>query len=280
MGGLWTYFEENDAIFAALVAALAIVGSYLAGVRGAKIQSKGGHAQAAAAREAAKIAAEAQRVAALWTVRQVQVAEFIQLLRERERATLRLYSENDADGTVQAQIDETGFAVRRKAAEIQLIVPSSVMRAADDVISALDKFVATSSVAGPARYFRVVLGEAMWSSDPAQAVLAGRARSSLDALGTDAIADDTESRIRALSAADEALRAAVVDITDTQAQVVVAYATGGREWSDRERGEAERVVERLDMLVEAAREMLKSEDDVAPAVPEPRRRWWRARVAQ
>ncbi|MFD7555493.1 hypothetical protein ACFV9E_13295 [Streptomyces sp. NPDC059835] len=276
MHGLWKYFEENNEIFAVLVAFLAIGGGLLGSVIGAKIQANGGRDQAAAAREAAQIAAEAQRVAALWTVRHVLTAEFIQLVRERAEAAHRLYSENDADGTVQARIDQAGHAVLRKAAEIELIVPSPVMRAAEDMIRALDKFAATSRVAGPAQYLRVVIGEAMWCGDPAHVELAGRARTSLGELGAAAVSGDTETKVRALAAADEALRAAVADITDAQAQAAVAEAMGGREWLDRKRGDEEQVTVCLDTLVAAAREMLKSEGDVAPAVPPQRQRWRQA----
>ncbi|MFC9035077.1 hypothetical protein [Streptomyces arboris] len=277
MHGLWQYFEENNEIFAAVVAFLAIGGGLLGSVIGARIQANGGRDQAAAAREAAQIAAEAQRVAALWTVRHVLTAEFIQLIRERAEAVHRLYSQSDADGTTQAQIDQAGRAVLRKAAEIELIVPSPVMRAAEDMVSALDKFVATSSVAGPAQYLRVVIGEAMWCVDPVHAELAGRARTSLDELGVAAASGDTERKVRALAAADEALRAAVADITDAQAQAAVAEAIGGREWLDRKRENEEQVTACLDTLVAAAREMLKSEDDVAPVVPPQRWRWrWAA----
>lgn len=136
------------------------------------------------------------------------------------------------------------------------------MRAAEDVVSALDKFAATSSVAGPARCFRVVIGEAMWCDDPVHAELAGRAGASLDELGAAAISGDTERKVRALSAADEALRAAVVGISAMPDQAVVAHAMG-REWSTREREDEGWGTEHLATLVEAAREMLRSNDDVA-----------------
>ncbi|MFJ5142761.1 hypothetical protein [Streptomyces sp. NPDC088707] len=69
------YFEDNPEIFAALVAAIAILGGLLGSIIGAKFQANGGRDQAAAAREAAKIAAEAQHIAALWSVRHMQTAE-------------------------------------------------------------------------------------------------------------------------------------------------------------------------------------------------------------
>ncbi|WUT01653.1 hypothetical protein OHA46_33385 (plasmid) [Streptomyces sp. NBC_00708] len=252
MHGLWKYFEENNEIFAALVAFLAIGGGLLGSVIGAKIQANGGRDQAAAAREAAQIAAEAQRVAALWTVRHVLTAEFIQLIRERAEAVHRLYSQSDAAGTTQAQIDQAGHSVLRKAAEIELIVNTPVMRAAEDMVSALDEFVAISSVAGPARYLRGVINESMWCGDPSRAELASRARTSLDELGAAAASGDTKRKVRAMAGADEALRAAIADISDSQAQAVVAEAMGGQEWLDRKRQNEEQVTVRLDRLVAAA----------------------------
>ncbi|MFE6853939.1 hypothetical protein ACFVDH_24480 [Streptomyces sp. NPDC057674] len=272
------YFEDNPEIFAALVAAIAILGGLLGSVIGAKIQANGGRAQAAAAQKAAEIAAEAQRVAALWTVRHMLTAEFIQLVRAKAEAMLRLYSEDDADRTVQEQINERGRAVRRKAAEIELIVPSFVMRDVENMITALDRCAETSNIAGPARYFRVVLGEAMWCDDSAHAELAGRARASLDELGVVAASGDDEEKVRAMTAAQESLRSAITDITDHQVQMVVAFEMG-RGWHNRQRQDETRVTECLDMLVTAAREMLKSEDDVAPTVP-PQRPWWRRNSAE
>ncbi|MGW4701732.1 hypothetical protein [Streptomyces sp. NPDC004285] len=115
MSGPWKYFEENPEIAAALVAAIAVV----AGIVGAKIQANAGRAQAAAAREAAQIAAEAQRVAALWSVRQVQVAEFLEQIREVRRLGDLFYTQDSTDGALTSQFCEAERLMVRKEAEIE-----------------------------------------------------------------------------------------------------------------------------------------------------------------
>ncbi|MFD9499938.1 hypothetical protein [Streptomyces sp. NPDC060035] len=70
-------FKDNSEVFAT-VAALGIVGGLAGNVIGAAFQSRGGKAQADAAVLAARIAGEAQRLAALHTDRPKDIAEFIQ----------------------------------------------------------------------------------------------------------------------------------------------------------------------------------------------------------
>ncbi|MFC8177210.1 hypothetical protein, partial [Streptomyces sp. NPDC057325] len=127
------YFEDNPEIFAALMAAIAIVGGLIGSIIGAKIQANGGRDQAAAAREAAKIAAEAQHVAALWSVRQAQVAEFIHSLREVRRVSMLYYDHHATTADLGTQLREAQQALGRRRAEIELIVPETVVLAAKEV---------------------------------------------------------------------------------------------------------------------------------------------------
>lgn len=74
--------KNNPEVFAALVAALGIAGGILGNWISAKVQATGGRAQAAAAVDAARIATEAQRMAALRKDRKIQIAAFVRLARE------------------------------------------------------------------------------------------------------------------------------------------------------------------------------------------------------
>ncbi|MFD3997372.1 hypothetical protein [Streptomyces sp. NPDC058583] len=74
--------------------------------------------------------------------------------------------------------------------------------------------------------------------------------------------------------ATQALRAAT-DATVEQAVSVATYASTPDIPSKVEESRGDLGL-RMTTLVTTARTTLKSDDDVAPAVPEPRRRWWRA----
>ncbi|MER5966679.1 hypothetical protein [Streptomyces sp. NPDC002057] len=273
------YFEDNPEIFAALVAAIAILGGLLGSVIGAKIQAKSGQDQAAAAREAAQIAAEAQRVAALWTVRQIQVAEFIQSAREFERGILDSLSgkNNPFDPAVNNQRNEVRHALLRKQAEIELVAPSSVAEVADAVFQKLDTFENVVNFLWPEAYVTAALNRQVRRDDPAASALAVAARSAVDQwhVAHEANAEDASSKRRE---AHQALRSAM-GLTTEDAEivllsiVVLPILSGAREERQNE------LKELMAALVGAAREMLRSDDDVAPTVPPQRRRWWRMGVA-
>ncbi|GGT54670.1 hypothetical protein GCM10010271_68170 [Streptomyces kurssanovii] len=275
MDVLRSYFEENPDLFAAVVAALAIVGGLLGSVIGAKIQANGGRDQAAAAREAAKIAAEAQRVAALWTVRQVQIAEFIQGVREVRRISDLFYKQNAVVDGLDVQLSEAQQVVSRKLAEIELIVPFAVVLAAQKVTESLDCHVRLVHVAGPAEYFLQYVQRQVFSEDAAQSALANQAEDALGAMRAAVDPVDPRPGARRFQVAVGALRDAT-GATVEQAVSVVAFVANG-EFPSMVAENSEELALRMSVLIEAARATLKSgDDDVSPVVGEPRRRWWRA----
>ncbi|MFE7595577.1 hypothetical protein [Streptomyces sp. NPDC057494] len=261
MGGLWKYFEENNEIFAALVAVLAIGGGLVGSIIGAKIQANGGRDQAAAAREAAEIAAEAQRVAALWTVRQVQVAEFIRSVREVVWTSNRLVQALDPDSLTQAETARQAMGLR--VAEIELVVPLSVLAKAYGTYASAVEYWELAWGKAPVVSAERALHRLVRSSDletASAAVAAARLLLDDDASGTDLWS--------ALAAVPGLPSEQVTLLTERRGDTGHSIA--------RQRQEATRLLdERTTELVEAAREMLKSEDDVASAVPQQRRRWWR-----
>ncbi|MCX5232918.1 hypothetical protein [Streptomyces sp. NBC_00233] len=260
MTGLWKYFEENHEIFAALVAFLAIGGGLLGSVIGAKIQANGGRDQAAAAREAAQTAAEAQRVAALWSVRQVQTAEFIRSVRELVWSSNRLFEVLDSDSQTQAEAARQALGLR--VAEIELVVPRDVMTTAHAVYESAVQYWDLAWTASPLlsaeRNLRLLAG----SNDPETG------RAALEAIRV--LYDDGASHLARLGALT-----AVPGLPHHQVVLLVENRRDPEPSVWHQKDEAGRALnERMDELVTAARAMLRSEDDVAPAVPEQRRRWW------
>ncbi|MEV4949767.1 hypothetical protein [Streptomyces sp. NPDC053755] len=75
MGTVIDAIKGYPEVFAAVVAFLGIAGGVLGDFIGARIQLRGGRAQADAARDAARITAEAQRPAALGDDRRRETAQ-------------------------------------------------------------------------------------------------------------------------------------------------------------------------------------------------------------
>ncbi|WP_123083447.1 hypothetical protein [Streptomyces sp. ADI95-16] len=249
------YFEDNPDIFTALVAALAICGSYLAGVRGAKIQAGGGRDQAAAAREAAQITADAQRVAALWTVRQVQLAELIRSADTLVEVCDRFWIDGGDD--LAGQVSAASAAVSSRWNEVRLIVTESVVQAAGELARSAMTVEENAQRFAPVMSARNVLSRIV-EDDP-------HVGHEID----EVLAMEVSQGHRA-----RALANLIGDLTEEQAHHIVAY-DGPSEVMLRRTAEVRReFTVALNALVHEARTMLRSEDDVVPAVPQQRRRWW------
>ncbi|MFH9736534.1 hypothetical protein ACH4MA_02395 [Streptomyces roseolus] len=162
------YFEDNPEIFAAIVAAIAILGSII----GAKIQANGGRDQAAAAREAAQIAAEAQRVAPLWSVRQLQVAEFIRCAREAVVISQRLYEAEPDDEELRRQVHAAYQAMESKAAELILIATEKVVDAVEATLLAAEELEREAMNSGPTAHAESVFTR-LYLSEPFSSCLCG-----------------------------------------------------------------------------------------------------------
>ncbi|MEU9089748.1 hypothetical protein [Streptomyces sp. NPDC048428] len=255
---VWKYFEGKPELFAALVAAIAIVG----GVVGAKMQANGGRAQAAAAREAAEIAAEAQRVATLWSVRQVQVAEFVQSVREAVRLSDRFYLEPDG-GELQNRAHAAYQTASLKKAEIELIASRGVVNAAQAVLLSASEYSSAARSGGPTAYAELTLLRLIFDGEDQTARAASAANMALNAGSGMSYAPRLE------------LLLAVPGLSEAQAHRLARDSNEpGRR--DQTREDLTRDLdEKLTTFVDAARTMLKSEDDIAPAVPPQHRQWRR-----
>ncbi|GHG10211.1 hypothetical protein [Streptomyces hydrogenans] len=279
-----TYFEDNPEIFAALVAAIAILGGLFGSIIGAKIQANGGRDQAAAAREAAQIAAEAQRVAALWTVRQVQVAEFIQQSHEVRRLCSKFFTHDSFNGVLDQQLSEARHVLLRRKAEVDLIAPRPVAGAARELIESIDRYRNYSISRGPGQYLYRELLNASLNQDVDLSVLAAynevlRALSEyvsfLESVQPGPMSDAADAEYRRAYRAAHQITCDVGGFTSDQASELIGY-TLQRDPHQTKIDHENSLEGETEALVTAAREMLRSEDDVAPAVPEQRRRRWRA----
>ncbi|MFD6349959.1 hypothetical protein ACFWF9_35350 [Streptomyces roseolus] len=261
------YFEDNPEIFAALVAAIAILGGLLGSIIGAKIQANGGHAQAAAAQKAAEIAAEAQRVAALWGVRQVQVAEFIRCAREAVAISQRLYEAEPDDEELRRQVHAAYQAMGSKAAELILIATEKVVDVVEATLLAAEELEQEAMDSGSTAHAESVFTHLYLSRDMVTARAARVAQHALDAT----TGETYESRMQALRA--------VPGLSENLAHELAANSGRGNrlQWIERGGRKSGALEEKLAELVRETRAMLRSEDYVAPApVPRQRRRWWRA----
>ncbi|MFC9492780.1 hypothetical protein ACFTZM_42885, partial [Streptomyces hydrogenans] len=246
------YFEDNPEIFAAIVAAIAILGGLLGSIIGAKIQARSGLDQAAAARDAAKTAAEAQHVATLWAVRHVQVAEFIRAVREAAQASERFYRET-ADSALREDVESVFRAMHLKHAEVELIAPSTVREGAEELVQCVTSIRRVAVQHGTTVVAHSVFRALLGSDDEHLAYLAEAAQGVLDEED-----GDYQSRM-------EAFRA-VPGLSPGQAHRLAIRASSAD--AHTRKNEASASLHRALLRFKSeARAMLKSEDDVAPAVP-------------
>ncbi|MFE5511658.1 hypothetical protein ACFQ9J_13695 [Streptomyces sp. NPDC056529] len=263
MNAFRQYFEEHATFFGVAVPILAVVGSFAGSWAAGWMQARGGRDQAAAAREAATIAAEAQRVAALWTVRQTQVAEFVQGVREVVRLYDRFFLEPDTSD-LYFQVEAANQDVSLKKAEIELIASSIVVDAAQAVLVSVVEYSSMARTGGPASYAELILLRLILSDEEEVARAAGTAQSALQ----EGSGFSYRDRL--------ALLEAVRGISPRQAQRLAHAANHPGQLGEVREDAIRDLDEKLTAFVSAAREMLRSEDDVAPAAPEQRRRWRRA----
>ncbi|MER6314387.1 hypothetical protein ABT237_11535 [Streptomyces sp. NPDC001581] len=142
---LWHWIERNSAGLSLLVPFLAIGGGLLGNWLGAKVQAAGGLAQASAAREAARITAEASRLAALRDERRLAIAEFVRTTRRLFRFTGELYGE-DRDAEARLMYEEVSQAY----AEVELSAPASLVALAQPVLEATQAALDAARLRGPA----------------------------------------------------------------------------------------------------------------------------------
>ncbi|MEW5539292.1 hypothetical protein AB1339_16750 [Streptomyces cyaneofuscatus] len=111
------FVKSNPEVFAALVAAIGIVGGIVGNWISARVQAAAGRAQANAAVDAARIATEAERLAALREDRKVQIAAFVRCARETLKNTELMFLE---EGHEEATLHEE---LKQLKGQLELVAP-------------------------------------------------------------------------------------------------------------------------------------------------------------
>ncbi|MYT68352.1 MULTISPECIES: hypothetical protein [unclassified Streptomyces] len=247
--------KDNPEVFAAAVAFIGIGGGILGNFIGARIQLRGGRAQADAARDAARITAEAQRLAALRDDRRREIAQFIQKTRETVSHAEALY-QRDHEGGQQAAVRITYLELSQKQAELELIAPVGLVELARRVVEIVESCMDLADDRSLAERGRRRL-EDVPAMSPHHACAQRALRALHEARAANLARDENEyaaSRSRARAALEE-----LPHLTDVERFLLLddTYRFPLRE---RRRDQEDSLDVALGELVTAARRLLKSED--------------------
>ncbi|MEU7075817.1 hypothetical protein AB0B30_37360 [Streptomyces narbonensis] len=259
MNSLRMYFESNPDLFAAFIAALAIIGGLAGSLLGARIQASGGRDQAKAAREAAEIAAEAQRVAALWNVRQVQTAEFIQQVREVSRVVEQLYTQ-EITAELTAQVRDASQAMLLKQAEIELVASKAVIASADVLVKCVQDAVELAQRRGPSRHAQTLLNQLCFHEDRQVGSRALQVRTALDDLRSSYQAHGSDALMTGFY---EVIEGGVTGLTEDHIRRL-RYDMSEPELGPLRAAAVHDLSVKTTFLIEAARDMLRSNDEARP----------------
>ncbi|MGW2207066.1 hypothetical protein [Streptomyces sp. NPDC001774] len=124
------FIKDNPEVFAAVVAAIGILGGIAGNWISAALQAAGGKAQANAAVDAARISAEAQRLAALREDRKAQLAGFIRCARKVAEDLNQLFDTHYRQFPVSEHYDELG----QMWDQIELVAPENIRNLAAEVV--------------------------------------------------------------------------------------------------------------------------------------------------
>ncbi|GGY61938.1 hypothetical protein [Streptomyces omiyaensis] len=267
--------EEHAAFFGVVVPILAILGSFAGSWAAGWVQARGGRDQAAAAREVATATNEAQRVAALWNVRQVMTVDYIAYAREHVELSVRMYRENDEDGALKREADASRITLVQKKVGLELVATAPVVAAVKEVQEAVRGLAEHALTYGQEAYADKLLR----TMGPRPAVLNARAalhelrECELDAARTEGAR--SEARVNALRKLTELES----EISREQRFALIRYYMRADGVTLDQFKEARALFQsKMEELIEETRIMLRSEGDVASVVP-PQRRWWRRNSA-
>ncbi|MFD4855140.1 hypothetical protein [Streptomyces atratus] len=212
------FVKDNPEAFAGIVAFLAIFGGVLGNWISAKVQAASGKAQASAARDAAWIAAEAQRLATLHTDRRSEIAAFIRAAREAVKNAELMYVREGYEEPAQAAYTDLTL----KQAELELIAPGPVVELADVVVDAVkDHMSLAFRRAAATRTFKLVTR--IRAGEPGHQA-AHWASSAMEALRTVCEAEDNEDERQAFRSAAGTALDDVPGLTREQAELLLQDA--------------------------------------------------------
>ncbi|MFF4642226.1 hypothetical protein [Streptomyces sp. NPDC001389] len=212
--------KNNPEVFAALVAALGIAGGILGNWISAKVQVAGGQAQAVAAVDAARIASEAQRTAALREDRKTQIAAFVRSAREILKHTELALTEEGHLEPAQSHWEE----LMQLEGQLELVAPETVLDQAVRVVEAVSNSLELAILRGPGARARLKLSRARSGVGTYEA--AHRAWSCLEALQTAyAAGDGNAGEQDAFRSAAASALTDVPTLTDAERQALLFDAT-------------------------------------------------------
>lgn len=139
------FVKSNPEVFAALVAAIGIVGGIAGNWISARVQAAGGKAQANAAVDAARITTEAERMAALREDRKVQIAAFIRCAREILKHTELMFLEEGHEEATEAGHEE----LMQLEGQLELVAPETVLAHAERVMDGVGRSIELAFQRGP-----------------------------------------------------------------------------------------------------------------------------------
>ncbi|MFF4501611.1 hypothetical protein [Streptomyces sp. NPDC001401] len=247
MHKLFDYFKHNPELFGAYVALIALFVGFFGTWLAAWLQARSGNEQANAARDAARITAQAERLAALRVDRRVEIAAFVRLARETFDSAELMFRRADEEADLKRAYAE----LTQKQAEIELIAPPTIVGHAEAVVSAVERVMRLVSERGAAARAHHALAAVSSSAG------AHRVRETLNDLRTDHEAGRDEETSRSVARYalfdvsevidDDGQRALLLDATlppfePLKTEAVNAYAQALRQ------------------LIDAARAVLRSDD--------------------
>ncbi|MDX3854865.1 hypothetical protein [Streptomyces sp. AK02-01A] len=144
---------SNEKAFTVMVAFFGILGGIAGNWIGAWLQSRAGRAQASAAMDAARITAEAQRLAALHTDRRVLLARLVETARQADTAIFAAF-EPASGGASEDDVAAVGPLVKqmlRQETELSLVAPKDVVRSSKALREATQEAFDLLVERGPAR---------------------------------------------------------------------------------------------------------------------------------
>ncbi|WP_329375742.1 hypothetical protein OG625_00280 [Streptomyces sp. NBC_01351] len=218
MDQIFDFITDNSGALTILVPFLAILGGIWGNRIGAKIQASGGKAQASAARDAARITAEAQRLAALHTDRRIEIAAFIRAARDSVKSASLMFLRPGYDGPAkQAYTD-----LQVQLAEVEVIAPEQVVELARQVVTAVEDYLQLASSRADAARVTLLLTSQRVGRPGYQ--IARRALSTLEALRTAYEAEDNEGEQQAFRSAASTALDDIPDISSNEAELLLADA--------------------------------------------------------
>ncbi|MEU5216593.1 hypothetical protein AB0G79_10390 [Streptomyces sp. NPDC020807] len=247
--------KGNPEVFAAVVAFIGIGGGILGNFIGARIQVRGGRAQADAARDAARITAEALRLATLRDDRRREIAQFVQKARQTVSHAKALYQQ-DREGVDQEAVRTAYLELSQKQAELELIAPASLVELAHRVVVAVESCMDLADDRAPAE--RVRRGLEVIPVLSTHYLWAQRALRALDGARVANLARDGDEYEAFRSAARTALEE--LPHMSEDERLLLLDDTYRFHLRERRRDHDESLNAALGELVTAARRLLKSED--------------------